>query len=355
MNPERTVHVVVPDGIADPARPSGGNTYDRRLCDHLAADGWSVCVRGVAGDWPWAGEQARRVLGEALEAVPDGSVVLVDGLVASAVPEVMVPASRRLRIVVLMHMPIGLRDTDDDSIEREGAVLGAAAAVVTTSDWSRARLLELYELDPTGVHVAHPGVDPAEPAVGSDSGRHLLCVGAVTPGKGHDLLLEALAGIADLDWRCTCVGALTKAPEFVDDLSRDVRSAGLDDRFVLTGPRTGRELEASYADADVLVLASRAESYGMVVTEALARALPVLAPHVGGVPEALGVAPDGRRPGLLLPPADVAALADSLRRWLSDPDLRQGLRDAADRRRAGLRGWPETADRVAGVLAEVAR
>jgi glycosyltransferase involved in cell wall biosynthesis len=354
MIPERTLHVVVPDGTADPGRPSGGNTYDRRLCDHLASDGWSVCVRGVVGDWPWAGAEACRALEVTLEAVPDGSVVLVDGLVASAVPEVMMPASRRLRVVVLMHMPIG-RDAEDGSLEREGAVLGAAAAVVTTSDWSRAWLLEAYELDPTRVHVAHPGVDPAEPAVGSDSGRHLLCVGAVTPGKGHDLLLQALAANADLDWRCTCVGALTKAPEFVDDLCRDIRSAGLDDRFVLTGPRTGHELEASYADADVLVLASRAETYGMVVTEALARALPVLAPRVGGVPEALGVAPDGRRPGLLLPPADVAALADSLRRWLCDPDLRLGLRDAADRRRAGLRGWSETADRVSGVLVEVTR
>ena len=349
------MHVVVPEGIEDPARPSGGNTYDRQLCDHLAADGWSVCVRGVAGDWPWAGEAACRALEKALEAMPDGSLVLIDGLVASAVPEVIVPASRRLRLVVLMHMPIGCRDADDGSLEREGAVVGAAAAVVTTSDWSRDRLLEAYDLDPARVHVAHPGVDPAAPAEGSDSGRHLLCVGAVTPGKGHDLLLAALTAIADLDWRCICVGTLTKAPEFVDELCGDIRSAGLDDRLVLTGPRTGRDLEASYADADVLVLASRAETYGMVVTEALARALPVVAPRVGGVPEALGEAPDGSRPGLLLPPADADALADSLRRWLCEPDLRQELRDAADRRRAGLRGWSHTADRVAGVLAEVAR
>jgi glycosyltransferase involved in cell wall biosynthesis len=353
MTPQRALQVVVPDGIEDPARPSGGNTYDRRLCDHLAAGGWSLSVRSVAGDWPWAADAARRALGEVLEAMPDGTVVLVDGLVASAAPEVMVPASQRLRLVVLMHMPIG-RDADGGSLEQEGAVLRAAAAVVTTSDWSRTFLLEAYDLDPAGVRVAHPGVDAAEPAVGSHSGRRLLCVGAVTPGKGHDLLLDALTAIADLDWRCVCVGALTKAPGFVDDLCRDIRSAGLDGRLVLAGPRTGRALEASYADADLLVLASRAETYGMVVTEALARGLPVVAPRVGGVPEALGETSDGRRPGLLLPPADVAELTDSLRRWLSDPDLRQGLRDAADRRRTGLRGWSETADRVAGVLAEVA-
>jgi len=354
VTPQRAVHMVVPDGIRDPVRPSGGNTYDRRLCDDLVADGWTVCVRGVAGDWPRAGEAARRALEEALESMPDGSLVLVDGLVASGCPEVMVPASRRLRVVLLMHTPFGHPDGPSGPLEDEREVANAVAAVVTTSEWTRRWIIASYDLDPARVHVAHPGVDPSEPAVGSDRGRNLLCVGAVTPGKGHDLLLEALTGMADLDWRCVCVGALTKAPEFVDDLCRDIRSAGLEERFVLAGPRTGRQLEASYADADLLVLASRAETYGMVVTEALARALPVLAPRVGGVPEALGVTPDGRLPGLLLPPGDVAALGDSMRHWLSDPGLRQGLRDAAGRRRTDLRGWPETADRVADVLVGVA-
>lgn len=348
------MHVVVPEGIEDPLRPSGGNTYDRRLCQNLVAVGWSVRTQAVAGAWPRVGEASRLALEETIGAVPDGSVVLVDGLVASAVPEVLVPASRRLRLVVLLHMPIGHRDGRDDALEHERAVLCASAAVVATSGWSRQWVLAAYSLDPARVHVAHPGVDPAERAVGSGSGSNLLCVGAVTPGKGHDVLLAALTRIADLTWRCLCVGALTREPAFVAELRGGIRTAGLDGRFVLTGPRTGRELEASYSAADALVLASRSETYGMVVTEALARALPVLASDVGGVPEALGVATDGRRPGLLLPPGDDHALAGSLRRWLCDPALRSGLRDAASHRRAGLTGWSETADRVGRVLVKVA-
>jgi glycosyltransferase involved in cell wall biosynthesis len=354
MNRVRTVHVVVPDGIDDPLRPSGGNTYDRHLCEDLPAAGWEVRRRAVAGAWPWAGQEGRRALDEALRAVPADSPVLVDGLVASAAPEVVGPASRRLRIVVLLHMPIGSRDDHGGSRERERAVLSSAAGVVTTSGWSRCWLLARYGLDPARVRVARPGVDPADQAVGSSHGGNLLCVGAVTPGKGHDVLLAALTRIADLGWRCSCVGALTAAPDFVATLRRDVRRAGLADRFVLTGPRTGRELEASYAAADALMLASRGETYGMVVTEALARALPVLASDVGGVPEALGATRDGRRPGLLLPPGDDAAVAHALRRWLCDPVLRRDLRDAAAARRAELAGWSETADQVAEVLLEVA-
>lgn len=346
--------MVVPEGVDDPMRPSGGNTYDRRLCQALVAGGWSVRTLAVAGAWPWAGQVAHQALGEALGAMSDDGLVLVDGLMASAVPEVLVPASRRLRLVVLVHMPIGSLAGRDGSRARESTVLHAAAAAVTTSGWSRSWLVAAYGLDPARVHVAHPGVDAAEPAVGSGDGGTFLCVGAVTPEKGHDVLLAALARVADQTWRCVCVGTLTRAPGFVRQLRRGVRDAGLDGRVVLTGPRTGRELDATYAAADALVLTSRAETYGMVVTEALARALPVLAADVGGVPEALGVSADGRRPGLLTPPGDVTALAGALRVWLCDAALRARLRDAARQRRALLADWSQTADRVARVLAQVA-
>jgi glycosyltransferase involved in cell wall biosynthesis len=354
VNPAGTVVAVVPQGIDDPLRPSGGNIYDQRVCQALAAAGWLVCVREVAGAWPWAGEIGRQALESVLSEVPDATLVLIDGLVASTVPEVIVPACHRLRVVVLMHMPIGCTTDREDAFSGERDVLRAAAAVVTTSSWSRNWLLTSYALGPAKVHVAHPGVDPAPPATGSGKGGALLCVGAVTPGKGHDVLLAALTGVAALTWRCTCVGALTVAPRFVGQLRRTAQRAGLEDRFLLRGPRTGSQLDAAYAEADVLVLSSRAETYGMVVTEALARGLPVIAAEVGGVSEALGPSEDGARPGLLTPPGDVTALTKALRLWLSDPDLRDSLRRSALERRAVLTDWAETGARVARVLAEVA-
>lgn len=353
MSPARTLHVVVPDGIDDPARPSGGNTYDRRLCEELAADGWSLSVRGVVGDWPRPGKEALVALERTLTSIPDDALVLVDGLVASGCREVMVPASRRLRVVLLVHTPFGHPDGPSGPVEGERQVVRAAAAVVATSAWTRRWLIDAYDLDPAKVHVARPGVDAAPPATGSDTARNLLCVGAVTPGKGHDVLLAALSGLADQDWRCVCVGSLTRAPEFVDGLFHDIKTAGLDDRLELAGSRTGGELEASYAAADLLVVPSRGETYGMVVTEALARGLPVLATAVGGVPEALGETSDGRVPGLLVPPGNASALADALSCWLSDQGLRDELREVAGERRTELRGWTETADRVAEVLSGV--
>lgn len=352
------VHVVVPEGIDDPARPSGGNVYDRRACDGLAAAGWAVREHPVPGPWPRPDAAAHAALDAVVRAIPDAAVVLLDGLIASAAPDVLVPQADRLALVVLVHLPLGHHPADEEAAdvrERERAVLSAARAVVTTSAWTRRRLGELYGLAPERVHVAEPAVDPADIATGTPEGGALLCVAAVTSGKGHDVLLDALATAADLPWQCVCVGSLDREPEFVADLRRRAREAGLGDRVRFTGPRTGADLDRSYASADLMVLASRVETYGMVVTEALARGVPVVASEVGGLPETLGHAGDGTRPGLLVPPGDAAALGSALRSWLCDADLRGRLRRAARERRRSLAGWPATTSVLAGVLAGAAR
>jgi glycosyltransferase involved in cell wall biosynthesis len=364
------VHFVVPDGIDDPARPSGGNGYDRHVCRELGTLGWSVREHAAPGHWPQPDPGALGALAGVAQRIPDGAIVLVDGLVASAAPEVLVPQAGRLRLVVLVHMPLGHRpalgrrvpvghraaDGAADEIRtRERAVLQAAAAVVTTSQWSRGRLLGLYPLAPDRVRVAEPGVDRAELATGTADGGELLCVASVTFEKGHDVLVEALLSMSEQSWRCRCVGSVDRDPELVEDLRRRALAGGVSDRLSFAGPRAAPDLNRDYAAADLVVAASRAETYGMVLTEALARGLPIVASEVGGVTEALGYGADGIRPGLLVAPDDPAALAAALRAWLGDAELRGRLRRAARERRESLRGWSSTAAALARVLAEVSR
>ncbi len=350
------VYVVLPGDIDDPAAPSGGNTYDRRVCDALTEAGWSVRELAVPGAWPVPGAAGCAGLADALAGVPDHGVVLVDGLVACAAPEVVVPHAGRLRVVVLVHLPLGdetglaPRSAAELDARERRTLTAAAAAVVATSGWAARRLIEHHGLPAERVHVAVPGVDGSPIAAGGDGATQLTCVAAVTPRKGHDVLVAALATLTDLPWRCRLVGALDRCPGHVADLRRAVATSGLGDRVCFAGPRTGDGLAAVYAGTDLAVLASRAETYGMVVTEALAYGIPVLATGVGGVPEALGRTPDGRRPGLLVPPEDPAALAGALRRWLTEPDTRHRLRRAARDRRATLAGWAATAHTVAQVL-----
>ena len=344
-----TVHVVLPDGIDDPVRASGGNRYDRRLCRELAATGWDVRELVVPGPWPRPDARALSDLARTVGALPDGAVVLIDGLIASAAGSALVPEADRVRLVVLVHMPFG-----DVAVpaRAEHAVLRHARAVVTTSAWTRDRLLDRYGLPPDRVRVARPGADPGELAPGTPDGGRLLCVGAVVPAKGHDLLLETLGGLADRPWTCTVVGSLDRDPGFVAGLRRRAADLGVADRIAFAGPRGGLALTDGYRRAGLLVHASRIESYGMVVTEALAFGLPVVATDVGGVPEALGRTAAGP-PGLLVPPDDPVALGEALGAWLGDPGLRERLRRTARERRGSLAGWDATARQVAVALAAV--
>src|SRR5262245_43797138 len=282
--PVHTLTFLLPGDVDDPGVASGGNTYGRRMCEHLGAR--RVAVPGA---WP-LGDPAE--LAASLATLPDGAPVVIDGLVACGHPEVVMPAARRLRLAVLVHLPLADEAGLDPAVAadldaREWTTLHAAAAVLATSPWSARRLVEHHGLDPGRVHTVVPGTDPGPPARGTDGRSGLLCVAAITPHKGQDLLVEALAGLTDLAWTCACVGPLRRNPAFADRVRGLIERHGLAGRVVLAGPRTGAALEASYAAADLVVLPSRAETYGMVVAEALIRGIPVLATAAGAVPDTL--------------------------------------------------------------------
>jgi glycosyltransferase involved in cell wall biosynthesis len=352
------VHVVAPEGFDDPARPSGGNNYDRRVCAGLAESGWDVRIATVAGAWPAYDYVARADLARVLSAIPDGETVLIDGLIASPAATPLLSHARRLRLVVLLHMPLAtaLDERHDTAAKRsERAVLGVATAVVVTSEWSRRQVLMRFAIPPGRVRVARPGADRADVAPGDAAGGHLLCVGAIGRHKGQDLLVQALADLAQQLWKCVFVGPLDRDPGFVEQLRTRIAQLGLAGRIRLAGTLTGAALESAYATADVLVVPSRSETYGMVVTEALAHGLPVVATATGGLPEALGFADDGNRPGRLVTPDDPAALGAALAEWLCDGEHRRRLRAAALRRRPRLPGWDQTVHDLAIALVAAGR
>jgi glycosyltransferase involved in cell wall biosynthesis len=347
------VHVVAPEGFDHPGQPTGGNIYDRRVCAGLAEAGWDVLVTTVAAAWPLSGPGARADLARVVSAIPDGEIVLIDGLVASPAAALLLPHTGRIRMTVLLHMPLAtaLDAHDNASAQRsERAVLRSATGVVVTSEWTRQQVLTRYAIPARRVHVARPGVDrvaaPARPVRG-----RLICVGVLGRHKGQDLLVEALADLAERDWRCVLAGPLDRDPDFVGQLQTRITHLGYGHRVRLAGVLTGAALSHAYTTADLLVAPSRSETYGMVVTEALAHGLPVIAAAVGGLPEALGHAADGTRPGQLVPPGDPAALAAALGDWLGDERHRRRLRAAARQRRSTLRGWEQTTRDIANALA----
>jgi glycosyltransferase involved in cell wall biosynthesis len=336
----QTVHFVVPAGIDDATRVSGGNVFDRRVRDGLVDIGWDVRMIEVET----GGAETRA----ALDAVPDGGIALVDGLIAGRAPAAIEDAAARLRLAVLAHMvSASFGGADAAAIDGERRALQAARRVIVTSPWTRSELVDRQVVPLDRVVVAVPGADALAPATGTDGGGSLLCVGVVAPHKGQDLLIDALAGLgARSAWHCRIVGSLEADPGFADELTARALGNGIADRVTMTGVLTEDELDAAYRRTDLLVAPSRVESYGMAIADALRRGIPVVATAVGGIP--LTVAPTGA--AILVPP-EAGALGEALGRWMSDPALRDKLKADARRGSAALPTWAETVDRVSGALA----
>jgi len=330
---DRVARFVVPSGVDDPERVSGGNVYDRRLRDGLAERGWRLAM-SEASD---ADEVAA-----ALDAVPRHGTVLVDGLVAAWHPRAVERAASRARVVVLAHMvSSAFADADAAHVEGERRSLGHATHVITTSNWTASELVRRGLVEHRRLTVAIPGsVDG--PLARGDAGE-LLCVGAVAPHKGQDLLLDGLGGLRDLAWSCTLVGSRDVDREFARDIQ--TRATSFAPRVRMTGVLHSQALVDAYRHAGLLVAPSRTESFGMAIADARRRGLPVIAAAVGGIPEA--VAGGG---ALLVEPDDADALGAALRRWLTEPALRARLRAEAGRARHRAPRWADTVARVGRLL-----
>ena len=329
---------------------SGGYNYDRRLVAGLRAIGHRAEAVELAGRHPVPDEAALASARAAWDALPPDAVPVVDGLGLPAFAPLADALAER-RAVALVHHPTaletGLSEADREALRAtERELFGRVARIVATSPLTARRLVEEFGADPERVGVVEPGTDPAPRAAGSGGpGVALLSVGALVPRKGHDVLLRALGGLVDLDWRLTIAGPEDRDPVHARGLRALAEELGIAARVRLAGAVDAAGLEALYAGADVFALATHWEGYGMAVAEALARGLPVAVTAGGAVAE---LVPAGA--AVVSPPGDFASLGKGLRRLIFDGDLQRAMADAAWR--AGQR-LPRWEDRAAAFAAEI--
>lgn len=347
----RRLHFAVP---GDLATPTGGYAYDCRLMAGLRRLGWEVAHVALPGAYPCPDAMARAAARRAFEAVSSGGCVLVDGLAGGALPEVLAEAAGRLRVVALVHHPLadesGLSPaTAAHLAASERAALASARAVICTGACTAERLVAAFGVDPCRITVAPPGTDPApRPAPRRGLQPCILSVGSLIPRKRHDVLIAALARIADADWTARIVGATELDPGTATALRRQVEVAGLGGRVTFAGAVA--DARAEYDAADLFALASVYEGYGMAFAEALRHGLPVVAARSGAVVDLMPEAA-----GALVAPDDAAALGAALARLLGDSDLRDRAAAAAWRAGQSLPSWDDTATTVAAALRTVMR
>ena len=329
---------------------TGGTIYDKQVMAELRQAGWLVEHLAWPSSFPFPSPDDMATVTASLAACPDGALVMIDGLASGVLPELMAAETKRLRLVALVHHPLALESGLLPEIAEilrasERQALTHVRAVIVTSAITAATLEAEYNVPSAMITVATPGI--AKPDAIAPFPRNpiprLLAVGTVTPRKAYDVLIDALARIADLDWHCTLAGSLDRALATVAEVRRQIGDHGLGGRVELIGEIA--DPTPLYEGADIFVLPSRYEGYGMAIAEALAYGIPVVATRVGAIPE---VVPNDA--GILVPVDDPAALADALRDLITDLPARQALADGAARAASHFASWAETAARIASAL-----
>lgn len=338
----------------DLATPTGGYGYDRQMIAHLPACGLAIRHLALPGSFPDPTPADLADTERCLAGVAAESVLVIDGLAFGALPAALV---RRIRapIVALVHHPLGLETglsaaRGDALLASERVALSQAAATVVTSRHTGRLLCELFDFDPARITVAEPGVDPAPRARGSGSLPHVLAVGAVSPRKAYGDLIAALQSLRLHPWQATIVGSLDRAPAEAERLRRQIVDADLGGRITLAGAVDVATLARHYDCADLFVLASHFEGYGMVLAEAMARGIAIVTTRAGATAETV---PDDA--AVKIAPGDIGALAGAIAALIGDRALRARMADAAWRAGQALPRWPDTARRVAETITRVAR
>jgi glycosyltransferase involved in cell wall biosynthesis len=346
----RQVFFAVP---GDLATPTGGYRYDRRIIAELPALGWGAEVVNLGDGFPYPTADTRATACVRLSALARGRPVVIDGLAFGVLPDAAEALRASHSLVALVHHPLalesGLSATESASLHAsERSALGCARHVIATSATVARLLVEHYGVPSGTVSVVEPGTDRVSTAPRNGAGVvKLLAVGSVIPRKGYDVLIAALARLRHLPWQLVIAGDCGRSPQTYRQVKGEIGRLGLAERVSLLGAVAFDELAPLYASADLFVLPSRFEGYGMAYAEAIAHGVPVVGTTAGAIPQT--VPADA---GVLVPPGDVEALAATLQRLIANPQERERL--AAGARAAKFPSWSEQAALFARVLERLA-
>ncbi len=325
--------------------PTGGYVYDRRMIAGLRAQGWQAEALDLGDGFPLPSSRTLALAGARLEALPTDRPIVIDGLALGALPEAAAQLGASHRLIALVHHPLALESGLSPGVaaalrDSERRALACVRSVIVTSPSTARLIVADYGVPADRVAIVRPGADrAARNCASANSPLALLAVGAVVRRKGYDVLLAAVARLLDLQWRLTIVGDLGRDLDAVARLRADIARFDLADRIVIAGAVPARRLSELYASADIFVLASRFEGYGMAFSEAIAHGVPVVGTTAGAIPE---TAPPGA--ALLAPPGDIDALSAAVRRLIENPAERRRRAAAAWAAASALPTWRQSAE-----------
>ncbi len=238
--------------------PTGGYGYDWQIIAGLRGLGWQVELVPLGDGFPFPTGEARAQAQEALERLPDGARLIVDGLAFGVLPEAAAAVSGRLDLHALVHHPLcretGVSEAQAANLlQCERQALTHARHIIVTSQATATQVADLFGVEADRITVVLPGTEKQECAVRQEADRlRLLAVGTVVRRKGYDLLFAALGDLRDIDWDLDIVGGLDADPDCHSELQEQLSAFGLTDRVTFNGADTPENLTANTRKADTL-------------------------------------------------------------------------------------------------------
>ena len=333
--------------------PTGGYRYDKEIINAWENSGVEVELISLEGNYPFPSEKEKQSAIDSIKDFPKADIAIVDGLLGGASPNFLKALSQRMPVSALIHHPLCLENGLDadtakglETSERHG--LEFVENIVTTSPATAKTVAKLFNFDATKIHTVLPGVTRAEISRGSQNSTvNLLCVGSLIERKGHRFLLEALSQLNHLDWRLDCYGSTDFDTKLFAELTKMLETSEHSDKIKFHGAVSDTTLEAAYLNADIFVLPSLYEGYGMVYAEAIVRGLPIIATRAGAIPQTVP-----ETCGILVEPENIEMLKQAIEELISDKELREQYRKAAIREEPNFPTWQKSAHQFAAILKE---
>jgi glycosyltransferase involved in cell wall biosynthesis len=256
-------------------------------------------------------------------------------------------------IVALVHHPLaletGLSDRRrDELLKSERDALSRADAIIVSSPLTARTLVSDYGVAADRVTIAEPGTEPAIRSRGTGMPFTMLAVGALIPRKGYPILIDGLKELGREDWQLTIVGSPDHDPLESNRIRERVLSSGLRSRVKIAGKVSAKDLQRLFAHADLFVMPSLYEGYGMVLAEAMAHGLPIVCTTGGAAAE---TAPD--EAAIKVSPGDAEAFSEAIARVMGDKALCDAMSEAAWEAGRRLPRWSTSVAKIAKVLKNV--
>ena len=335
---KRDIYFAIP---GDLEKLTGGYGYDRRIKAELEALGHKIHYLPLSPTFPKPNLQALQAADLSFANVPDGAVLLVDGLAYGVLDDVLAKHKFRLKLVSLCHHPLALESgiSSEEAYrmgKSEARALSMAAKIITTSRHTANVLISDYGVRAKKIVTAVPGTDPAPLAPCKGKPLRLLTVATLTKRKAHDILIQALATLKHLEWEAHFVGPDDVDAAWTQELLNMLGDFELEDRVHIQGPVV--DISEEYIKADLFVLPSLYEGYGMVFAEALAHGIPIVAANAGAVPDLVPASA-----GVLVTPKSIDSLREALETLFVSPSARASLQQGAKECAKNLPSWRDSA------------